>query len=139
MWCVAAAQGETTHIHRDPEPYNVTPYTLHPTNYKMNKLALSAVVAGLLVVTSSASAQVCNGIAPFSAGKMRGGFGVRMPNNSTIWDGEFAVGLRSGAFFGDRAYLYAGNGIVKDSDPASEYAETKLKLASLSAALHVAR
>jgi isochorismate synthase len=54
-------------------------------------------------------------------------------------DGEFAVGLRSGAFFGDRAYLYAGNGIVKDSDPASEYAETKLKLASLSAALHVAR
>ena len=54
-------------------------------------------------------------------------------------DGEFAVGLRSGAFVGDRAYLYAGNGIVKDSDPASEYAETKLKLASLSAALHVAR
>lgn len=54
-------------------------------------------------------------------------------------DGEFAVGLRSGAFVGDRAYLYAGNGIVKDSNPASEYAETKLKLASLSAALHVAR
>lgn len=54
-------------------------------------------------------------------------------------DGEFAVGLRSGAFVGDRAYLYAGNGIVRDSDPASEYAETKLKLASLSAALHVAR
>lgn len=54
-------------------------------------------------------------------------------------DGEFAVGLRSGAFVGDRAYLYAGNGIVRDSDPASEYAETKLKLAALSAALHVAR
>jgi isochorismate synthase len=54
-------------------------------------------------------------------------------------DGEFAVGLRSGAFVGDRAYLYAGNGIVKDSNPVSEYAETKLKLAALSAALHVAR
>lgn len=54
-------------------------------------------------------------------------------------NGEFAVGLRSGAFVGDCAYLYAGNGIVKDSDPASEYAETKLKLAALSAALHVAR
>jgi len=54
-------------------------------------------------------------------------------------DGEFAVGLRSGALVGDQAYLYAGNGIVRDSDPASEYAETKLKLAAVSAALHVAR
>ncbi|HEX4338144.1 MAG TPA: isochorismate synthase [Polyangiaceae bacterium] len=54
-------------------------------------------------------------------------------------DGEFAVGLRSGALVGDRAYLYAGGGIVKDSDPASEYAETRLKLATLSAALHVAQ
>ncbi len=54
-------------------------------------------------------------------------------------DGEFAVGLRSGALVGDKAYLYAGGGIVKDSDPASEYAETRLKLATLSAALHVAQ
>jgi isochorismate synthase len=54
-------------------------------------------------------------------------------------DGEFAVGLRSGALVGDRAYLYAGGGIVKDSDPASEYDETRLKLATLSAALHVAQ
>jgi isochorismate synthase len=54
-------------------------------------------------------------------------------------DGEFAVALRSGALVGQRAYLYAGGGIVKDSDPASEYAETRLKLATLSAALHVAQ
>ena len=49
------------------------------------------------------------------------------------------MGLRSGALVGDKAYLYAGGGIVKDSDPASEYAETRLKLATLSAALHVAQ
>ena len=54
-------------------------------------------------------------------------------------DGEFAVGLRSGAFVGNRAYLYAGGGIVRDSDPASEYAETRLKLQTLCAALHVAQ
>jgi isochorismate synthase len=54
-------------------------------------------------------------------------------------DGEFAVGLRSGALVADEAYLYAGGGIVRDSDPASEYAETRLKLAALSAALHVAQ
>jgi menaquinone-specific isochorismate synthase len=54
-------------------------------------------------------------------------------------DGEFAVALRSGAFMGNRAYLYAGGGIVRDSNPASEYAETQLKLQTLCAALHVAQ
>ncbi|HEX4474772.1 MAG TPA: isochorismate synthase [Polyangiaceae bacterium] len=54
-------------------------------------------------------------------------------------DGEFVVGLRSGAFVGNRAYLYAGGGVVRGSDPASEYAETRLKLRTLSAALHVAK
>jgi isochorismate synthase len=54
-------------------------------------------------------------------------------------DGELAVALRSGAFVGNKAYLYAGGGIVQDSDPASEYEETRLKLAALCTALHVAR
>jgi hypothetical protein len=66
----------------------------------MNRLALSMIVAGLVVATSSASAQVCNGTAPFSAGKMRAGFGVRMPNGRTVWDGEFAIGAKSGWFGG---------------------------------------
>lgn len=52
-------------------------------------------------------------------------------------DGEFVVGLRSGMLEGNRAHLYAGSGIVRDSDPASEYEETRLKLLALSAALHV--
>ncbi|HVU05801.1 MAG TPA: isochorismate synthase [Polyangiaceae bacterium] len=54
-------------------------------------------------------------------------------------DGEFFVALRSGAFVGDRAYLYAGGGIVRDSDPESEYEETRLKLAALCTALRVAQ
>lgn len=52
-------------------------------------------------------------------------------------DGQFAVALRSGLFEGARAYLYAGAGIVGDSDPASEYAETRLKLESLLSVLGV--
>lgn len=52
-------------------------------------------------------------------------------------DGEFFVGLRSGAFVGPRAYLYAGCGIVRDSSADGEYAETRLKLRTLCAALHV--
>jgi isochorismate synthase len=52
-------------------------------------------------------------------------------------DGEFAVALRSGVIQGPLAHLYAGAGIVRDSDPQDEYAETTLKLAALRGALGV--
>jgi salicylate biosynthesis isochorismate synthase/menaquinone-specific isochorismate synthase len=46
-------------------------------------------------------------------------------------DGEFCVGLRS-ALLRDRiAHLFAGAGIVAESDPAAELAETELKLDAL--------
>jgi isochorismate synthase len=43
-------------------------------------------------------------------------------------DGEFAVALRSALVDGTSATLFAGCGIVADSDPQSEYQETLLKL-----------
>ncbi|GCE11506.1 isochorismate synthase [Tengunoibacter tsumagoiensis] len=43
-------------------------------------------------------------------------------------NGEFAVALRSGLLHGHQATLFAGCGIVADSDPESEYAESCLKL-----------
>jgi isochorismate synthase len=42
--------------------------------------------------------------------------------------GEFAVALRSGLIDGSKATLFAGCGIVADSEPDSEYAESRLKL-----------
>ena len=46
-------------------------------------------------------------------------------------DGEFCVGLRS-ALLRDRiAHLYAGAGIVADSDPVAELDETELKLEAM--------
>ena len=42
--------------------------------------------------------------------------------------GEFAVALRSALIEGDHATLFAGCGIVADSEPAAEYAEARLKL-----------
>lgn len=42
-------------------------------------------------------------------------------------NGEFAVAIRSALLDRDSAYLYAGGGIVADSDPTSEYEETKVK------------
>jgi len=42
--------------------------------------------------------------------------------------GEFAVAIRSALIQGDEASLFAGCGIVENSDPDSEYKETAMKL-----------
>jgi isochorismate synthase len=46
-------------------------------------------------------------------------------------DGEFCVALRCALLRGAEARLYAGVGVVRDSDPASELAETEIKLGAL--------
>ncbi|HLH66948.1 MAG TPA: isochorismate synthase [Solirubrobacteraceae bacterium] len=50
-------------------------------------------------------------------------------------DGELCVALRCALLRGRRARCYAGCGIVRDSDPADELAETEVKLAAMLAAL----
>jgi isochorismate synthase len=52
-------------------------------------------------------------------------------------DGEFVVALRSALLDGDRARLYAGAGIVQDSEAAAEFAETRAKLQTMMDALGV--
>jgi isochorismate synthase len=46
-------------------------------------------------------------------------------------DGEFCVALRGGLLRDKTAHLYAGCGIVRDSDPAAELAETEIKLQTM--------
>ena len=46
-------------------------------------------------------------------------------------DGEFCVALRCALIEGALARCYAGDGVVADSDPAAELAETELKLGAL--------
>jgi salicylate biosynthesis isochorismate synthase/menaquinone-specific isochorismate synthase len=46
-------------------------------------------------------------------------------------DGEFCVALRSALLRDRTAHLYAGAGIVADSEPAAELAETEVKLGAL--------
>jgi salicylate biosynthesis isochorismate synthase len=50
-------------------------------------------------------------------------------------DGEFIVALRSGVVRGDRASLFAGCGIVADSEPDREWEESRMKLRALGSAL----
>jgi isochorismate synthase EntC len=46
-------------------------------------------------------------------------------------DGELCVAIRSALLRDRTAHLYVGNGIVADSDPEAELAETELKLDAL--------
>ena len=46
-------------------------------------------------------------------------------------DGEFCVALRCALLEGSLARCYAGDGVVADSDPAAELAETEMKLSAL--------
>ncbi|HSC86657.1 MAG TPA: isochorismate synthase [Polyangiaceae bacterium] len=50
-------------------------------------------------------------------------------------DGEFVVALRSALLHGERAQVFAGAGIVRDSRGEDEYAETELKMSAMLAAL----
>ncbi|MBM7621453.1 menaquinone-specific isochorismate synthase [Bacillus tianshenii] len=50
-------------------------------------------------------------------------------------DGEFIVAIRSGLLQGKEASLFAGCGIVGDSDPESEYRETQMKFRPMLSAL----
>lgn len=50
-------------------------------------------------------------------------------------DGRFGVAIRCAEIEGRRARLFAGNGIVADSDPAVELAETRAKLQAMLGAI----
>ncbi|HKV87623.1 MAG TPA: isochorismate synthase [Candidatus Dormibacteraeota bacterium] len=50
-------------------------------------------------------------------------------------DGELAIALRCGLLWEDGARLYAGVGVMPDSDPAVELEETELKFSALLTAL----
>lgn len=54
-------------------------------------------------------------------------------------NGEFAVAIRSGLLSGKEAFIFAGCGVVGDSDPISEYEETKVKFTPMLSALGVER
>jgi menaquinone-specific isochorismate synthase len=53
----------------------------------------------------------------------------------TDGDGEWGIALRSAEYDGQRVRLFAGCGIVADSDPASELAEAAAKFVPVRDAL----
>jgi isochorismate synthase len=71
------------------------------------------------------------GLIPALEGLDRGWYAGTVGWTDTTGDGEFCVALRCALLRGAVARLYAGCGIVADSDPAAELAETEVKLGAL--------
>jgi isochorismate synthase len=67
----------------------------------------------------------------------RGWFGGVVGWCDAAGNAEFAVSIRCGVLMPKRAFIYAGAGIVRDSDHASEYTETGAKMFPLVRALGV--
>jgi salicylate biosynthesis isochorismate synthase len=68
---------------------------------------------------------------PALEGLDRGWYAGAVGWTDTAGDGEFCVALRCALLDGPVARLYAGCGLVADSTPASELAETEVKLGAL--------
>jgi salicylate biosynthesis isochorismate synthase len=74
---------------------------------------------------------VAEPLIPALEGLDRGWYAGPVGWTDTNEDGEFCVALRCALLTGAVARLYAGVGVVRDSDPAAELAETDVKLAAL--------
>ena len=91
-------------------------------------------LAGLLHPTPAVGGEpfaVAEPLIPALEGMDRGWYAGPVGWTDTNEDGEFCVALRCALLTGAVARCYAGVGVVRDSDPASELAETEVKLGAL--------
>jgi isochorismate synthase len=91
-------------------------------------------LAGLLHPTPAVGGEpreIAEALIPALEGLDRGWYAGTVGWTDASGDGEFCVALRCALLRGARASCYAGGGIVRDSDPAAELAETEVKLEAL--------
>jgi salicylate biosynthesis isochorismate synthase/menaquinone-specific isochorismate synthase len=91
-------------------------------------------LAGLMHPTPAVGGEPLRAAAPLIPaleGLDRGWYAGPVGWTDATGDGEFCVALRCALLRGPVARCYAGNGIVRESDPAAELAETEIKLAAL--------
>jgi isochorismate synthase len=91
-------------------------------------------LAGLLLPTPAVGGEpreVALPLIPALEGLDRGWYAGAVGWTDLAEDGEFCVALRCALLRGRVAHLYAGCGLVRDSVPAEELAETEVKLQAL--------
>jgi salicylate biosynthesis isochorismate synthase/menaquinone-specific isochorismate synthase len=91
-------------------------------------------LAGLMHPTPAVGGEplaLAGPLIPALEGLDRGWYAGPVGWTDAAGDGEFCVALRCALLRGGVARCYAGNGIVRGSQPAAELAETEIKLAAL--------
>jgi salicylate biosynthesis isochorismate synthase/menaquinone-specific isochorismate synthase len=91
-------------------------------------------LAGLLHPTPAVGAEPAHPgleLIPALEGLDRGWYAGPVGWTDAAGDGELCVALRCALLEGRVAHCYAGCGIVRDSDPASELAESEIKLGAM--------
>ena len=90
-------------------------------------------LAGLMHPTPAVGAEPPEAVGSIPAleGMDRGWYAGAIGWTDAVEDGEFCVGLRCALLRGGVARCQSGVGVVRDSDPAAELAETEVKLQAL--------
>ena len=105
-----------------------------PIRAQLAELRSTLELAGLLHPTPAVGGEPwprAEAVIPELEGLDRGWYAGPVGWTDLEEDGEMCVALRCGLLRGKVAHLYAGDGIVRDSVPAEELAETEAKLAAL--------
>ena len=87
-------------------------------------------------VSGAPKLRACQRIAEME-GDMRGPYGGALVRIGADGSLDTALILRTAIYAGGTAYLQAGAGVVRASDPASEYRETLQKMGAVAEALGV--
>jgi salicylate biosynthesis isochorismate synthase len=105
-----------------------------PIRAQLTEAVGALTLAGALHPTPAVGGEpndVAKRMIPALEGLDRGWYAGTLGWTDTNGDGEFCVALRCALLRGKLASCYAGCGIVADSDPAAELAETEVKLEAL--------
>jgi menaquinone-specific isochorismate synthase len=127
VWVAAAAEPELVRI------ANIQ-HLATPIRAQLAAPIEALELAGMMHPTPAVGGEPLRRAAPMIPaleGLDRGWYSGPLGWTDAAGDGEFCVALRCALLRGNLARCYAGNGIVRDSDPASELAETEIKLQAL--------
>jgi isochorismate synthase len=105
-----------------------------PIRAQLTEAVGALALAGALHPTPAVGGEpgeVAKRLIPALEGLDRGWYAGTLGWTDTGGDGEFCVALRCALLRGELASCYAGCGIVADSEPAAELAETEVKLQAL--------
>src|ERR671910_732849 len=127
LWVAAAADPVLVKVH------NVQ-HLATPIRAQLADPVPAVELAGMLLPTPAVGGEPSGAalpLIPALEGLDRGWYAGAVGWTDLAQDGEFCVALRCALLRGPVAHLYAGCGIVRDSVPAEELAETEVKLEAL--------